>query len=71
MNQGEIVLSFLFKANKQLVETVKKEINGFDCPASGLEVGIALYFFAFLTSGMGMGNVLKRLNALPSPANSF
>ena len=64
MDQSEIVLSFLFKANKQLAKAVKKGMSDFDHPASGLEVRIALYFFALFTSGTDMGSVLTLLNGL-------
>lgn len=64
MNQREIVLRFLFKANKQLAKTVKKGMSDFDHPASSLEVRIALDFFAFLTSGTDMGSVMMLLNGL-------
>lgn len=64
MNQREIVLRLLFKTNKQLAETVKKGMSDFDHPASGLEVWIALYFFALLTSGTDMGSVMTLLNGL-------
>lgn len=64
MDQSEIVLSFLFKANKQLAKAVKKGMSDFDHPAPGLEVRIALYFFAFFASGTDMGSVLAFLNGL-------
>ena len=64
MNQSEIVLRLLFKTNKQVAETVKKEMRDFDRPASGLEVWIVLYFFALLTSGTDMGSIMTFLNGL-------
>ena len=39
-------------------------MSDFDHPASGLEVRIALYFFALFTSGTDMGSVLTLLNGL-------
>lgn len=39
-------------------------MSDFDHPASGLEVRIALYFFALLTFGTDMGSVLTLLNGL-------
>ena len=64
VNQSKVVLRLLFKANKQLGKTVKKGMSDFDYPASGLEVWIALYFFALLTSGTDMGSVMTLLNGL-------
>lgn len=64
MNQGEIVLCLLFKANKQLAETVEKRMSNFNHPSPGLEVRITLYFFTLLTSGADMSSVLTRLNSL-------
>lgn len=62
MNEGEIILSLLFTANKQLAEAVEKGVRDLDHPASDLEVRIALYFSALLTSGADMGSVLTTLN---------
>ena len=39
-------------------------MSDFDHPASGLEVRIALYFFALFASGTDMGSVLTLLNGL-------
>ena len=64
MDQSKVILSFLFKSNKQLAETVEKRMSDFDYPASGLEVRITFYFFALLTSGTNMGSVLTYLSGL-------
>ena len=64
MDESKVVLRFLLKANKQLAETVEKRVCNFNHPASGLEVRVALYFFALLTSGTNMGGILTYLNRL-------
>ena len=64
MDQSKVVLRLLLKANQQLAETVEKRVRNFNHPASGLEVRLTLYFFAFLTSGTNMGGILAHLNGL-------
>ena len=64
MNQSKIVILLLLKSNEQFTETVEKRVSDFNHPASGLEVGVALYFSALLTSGTNMGGILAHLNGL-------
>ena len=64
MNQSKIVLRLFLKANEQLAETVEKRVGDFNYPASGLEIRVALYFFALLTSGTNMWGILAYLNGL-------
>lgn len=58
MDQSKVVLCLLLKANEQFAETVEKRVDDFNHPAFGLEVRVTLYFFAFLTSGANMGDIL-------------
>ena len=64
IDQSKVDLCLFLKANEQLAETVEKRVSDFNHPASGLEVRVTLYFFAFLTSGTNMGGILAYLNGL-------
>ena len=62
VDQSKVVLCLFLKANEQLAETVEKRVRDFNHPASGLEVRVALYFFAILTSGTNMSGILAYFN---------
>lgn len=55
VDQREVVLSLLFKADE-------KRVGDFNYPTSGLEVRITLYFFALLAFGTDMSRILACLN---------
>ena len=57
MEQGEIVVGFLFKTDEKLTETVEKGMDSFYEPTSRLEIRIGFLFLSLFSSGANMGSI--------------
>jgi len=57
VEQGEIVIGFLFKTDEKLTETIEKGMSYFYNPTPCLKIWIGLFLLFFFSSGTNMGSI--------------
>jgi len=64
VEQGEIVIGFLFETDEKLTETVEKGMSYFYAPTSRLKIRIGLFLLFLFSSGTNMGGIPPRFDKL-------